>query len=73
MEGILCIIGAVTGAWYKLAVLQPIGALAYPQQSFYANLQAPEDGGSFNLASLTSIIHQVDLRSLRGPCFVSGV
>ena len=48
---------------------QPERILACPQQSFYANILTPKDGGRFVLASLTDRSHQVNSRNLLGPCF----
>ena len=47
---------------------QPVRTSSYPQRKFYVQLLNPTDGGSFTLASLTNISHQVNLRSLRSPC-----
>ena len=50
---------------------QPLGASYYLQQNFTAKILIPKYGGSLILASLTNIIHQVDLRIHIGLCFIS--
>ena len=47
-----------------------VGASYYPQWSFSENLLTPKGGGRFTFASTTNISHQVDLISLRIPCFI---
>ena len=47
----------------------PVESSAYPQKRFYENTLTPKDNSSFILASLTNRSHQVNSRSLLGPCF----
>ena len=58
--------GAVIVVWSFLLV----GALVSPHKKLPAKILTPKGAGIFVLASLTDRIHQVDLRSLHGPCFV---
>ena len=52
---------------------QQVGASAYPQRSFSANIFTPKYVDSFTLASLTNISYQMDLEWMLGPCFFSCV
>ena len=56
----------ITSRYYK-----SVGASAYPQWSFSAKLLIPQDKSSFTLVSITNKTHQVNLRSLCSPRFVS--
>ena len=49
---------------------QLVGASAHPKLSFYAKILTTKGGDRLILASLASISHQVDLRTLRDPCLV---
>ena len=59
----------MTGAWYKLAVVRIRGAYVYQKKNPTISLLTPKDGGRFILTSMANINHQVNLRSLLGPCF----
>ena len=58
----------ITSNSYQLVVIS-----AFPQQIFSLKLPTPKGGGSFALASITSGSHQLNTRSLSGPCFISCV
>ena len=68
----ICLVGGgvVPGNWAHLAVSSKIGLSSYPQQNLSAKLLTPKYISRWTLVILTNRSHQVDLRSLRSPCFV---
>ena len=52
---------------------QQRGSSSYFQKKITTKILTLKDGSNFMLASLSNIIHQVNMIILRGPFFVSGV